>query len=76
MLSAPPKPLLRLSDAVYTPNRDVQVPGPGVNAADIRWRHGRNDIGNFLFADCHAETRRLKFGVNAEVKLLNFYVDP
>jgi prepilin-type N-terminal cleavage/methylation domain-containing protein/prepilin-type processing-associated H-X9-DG protein len=76
MLTSPAKPLLRLDDAVYTPNKDHSIAGPGFFAADIRWRHGRNDMGNLLFADCHAETRRLKFGVNAEVKLRNFYIDP
>jgi prepilin-type N-terminal cleavage/methylation domain-containing protein/prepilin-type processing-associated H-X9-DG protein len=75
LLTSPPKPLLRLDDAVYTPNKDHQFAGPNLFAADIRWRHGRNDLGNFLFADCHAEPRRLKFGANAEVKLRNFYLD-
>jgi prepilin-type N-terminal cleavage/methylation domain-containing protein/prepilin-type processing-associated H-X9-DG protein len=76
LLSGPPKPLLRMSDAVFTPNRDAQTFVNGGFTADVRWRHGRNDVGNFLYADCHAETRRLKFGVNAEVKLNNFYIDP
>jgi prepilin-type processing-associated H-X9-DG protein len=63
-----------LSVAVYTPNQDYTTLGS--KRADIRWRHGRNDAANFLFADCHAEGRRLKFGVNAELKLNNLYVNP
>jgi prepilin-type N-terminal cleavage/methylation domain-containing protein/prepilin-type processing-associated H-X9-DG protein len=63
-----------LSVAVYTPNKDWT--NLGSNTADIRWRHGRNDAGNFLFADCHAEGKRLRVGVNADLKLNNLYVNP
>jgi prepilin-type N-terminal cleavage/methylation domain-containing protein len=67
------KPGLDTSIAVFTPNKDAQVGGAGV--ASIRWRHG-NDLANFVFADYHAESRRLKFGANAEIKLRNVYLDP
>jgi prepilin-type N-terminal cleavage/methylation domain-containing protein/prepilin-type processing-associated H-X9-DG protein len=68
------KPGMDLSVAVYTPNKDWMNLGSGT--ADIRWRHGRNDAGNFLFADGHAEGKRLKYGVNADLKLNNVYVNP
>lgn len=67
------KPGLNIGIAIFTPNRDA--PFGGARVANIRWRHGREDIANFLYADCHAETRRLKLNANAEVKLLNVYVD-
>lgn len=67
------KPGLDMSVAIYAPNKDSQNGGSRI--ANIRWRHGRADAANFLFGDCHAETRALKFGVNAEVKLNNVYLD-
>lgn len=63
-----------LNVAVFTANKDYTTLGS--QRADVRWRHGRNDAGNFLFADGHAEGRRLKFGVDAELKLNNVYVNP
>jgi prepilin-type processing-associated H-X9-DG protein/prepilin-type N-terminal cleavage/methylation domain-containing protein len=68
------KPDLDLQAAIFTPNQDWPEGGP--NRANLRWRHGRQDLANFLFADGHAETKRLKFGLNAEVKLINVYIDP
>lgn len=68
------KPGLDLGVPVFTLNKDAQIGGAGV--ASIRWRHGRDDVANFVFADFHAESRRLKIGSNAEIKLRNVYVDP
>lgn len=68
------KPGLDLGAPVFTTNKDAQVGGAGV--ASIRWRHGKNDLANFVFADGHAEGRRLKFGSNAELKLRNVYLEP
>jgi len=67
------KPELDLQAAIFTPNQDWSDGGP--NRANLRWRHGRQDMANFLYADCHAETKRLKFGLNADVKLSNVYID-
>jgi prepilin-type N-terminal cleavage/methylation domain-containing protein/prepilin-type processing-associated H-X9-DG protein len=67
-------PGLNLSVAIFTPNADWQTGGS--SRADIRWRHGRNDTANFVFADGHAETIRLKKNVNADLKLKNIYVNP
>jgi prepilin-type N-terminal cleavage/methylation domain-containing protein/prepilin-type processing-associated H-X9-DG protein len=69
------KPGLNVGVAIFTSNKDAQSGNPA-QIADIRWRHGRNDLANFVFADGHAEGRRLKAGVDAEVKLRNVYVDP
>lgn len=68
------KETLNLNVAVFTPNKDWMKLGGGT--ADIRWRHGRNDAGNFLFADGHAEGRRLRYGVDADLKLNALYVNP
>jgi prepilin-type N-terminal cleavage/methylation domain-containing protein/prepilin-type processing-associated H-X9-DG protein len=59
--------------AVFTPNSDW--PTGGSAHADIRWRHGHNDTANFLFADGHADSIRLKKNVNADLKLKNLYVN-
>jgi prepilin-type N-terminal cleavage/methylation domain-containing protein/prepilin-type processing-associated H-X9-DG protein len=63
--------------AIFTPNVDyVSGPVGGAFAVDnLRWRHGRNNEANFVFADGHAETRTLKLGVDAEVKTANCYID-
>jgi len=68
------KDTLDMNVAVFTPNKDWL--NLGSNTADIRWRHGRSDAGNFLFADGHAEGKRLRTGVNADLKLNNLYVNP
>ncbi|MFT3785430.1 MAG: prepilin-type N-terminal cleavage/methylation domain-containing protein [Tepidisphaeraceae bacterium] len=66
-----------LGAAIYTPN--VDYAGGGVSGAwqvaNLRWRHGKNDTANFVFADGHAETKRLKYGKNADIKLSNVYID-
>jgi prepilin-type processing-associated H-X9-DG protein len=65
--------------AVFTPNVDWMSWGDPILGAwsfsKLRWRHGRNDVANFVFADGHAETRRLKLRQNADLKLGNVYVD-
>ena len=66
--------VIKLGDAVYCTNSDVPT-NYGANA-DMRFRHGRNDAGNFLFVDGHAETFALKYGVNADLKQVNIYVNP
>src|SRR5581483_10597792 len=43
---------------------------------EIRWRHGKNDTANFLFADGHCDSIRLKKNVNSDLKLRNLYVNP
>ncbi len=48
----------------------------GVSIANMRWRHQKNDSANFVFADGHAESRRLKVGLNAEITARNIYVTP
>ena len=70
---------INMDTAVYTPNRDWKSWGDPIFGAwsfsNLRWRHGRNDAANFVFADGHAETRKLKLGVNAEITSRNCYVD-
>jgi prepilin-type N-terminal cleavage/methylation domain-containing protein/prepilin-type processing-associated H-X9-DG protein len=69
---------VNLGAAIFTANKDWASGQPIYGAssvADIRWRHGQNDVGNFVFADGHAETRRLRVGVNAEIKCANVYID-
>jgi prepilin-type N-terminal cleavage/methylation domain-containing protein/prepilin-type processing-associated H-X9-DG protein len=69
---------INMDAAVFTSNKDYVSGQPITGAAtvaDIRWRHSKNDIGNFVFADGHAETRRLRVGVNAEIKIANVYID-
>ena len=61
----------------YTPNKDYNGNySDGQNLWNMRWRHLRNDAANFVFADGHAETKRLKFGLNAEITARNIYVNP
>ena len=70
---------VNLDTAVYTPNRDWTNWGDPIYGAwsfsNIRWRHGRNDTANFVFADGHAETRALKLNRNAEITARNCYID-
>jgi prepilin-type N-terminal cleavage/methylation domain-containing protein/prepilin-type processing-associated H-X9-DG protein len=70
---------VNLDTAVYTPNADWKSWGDPIYGAwsfsNIRWRHGKNDSANFVFADGHAETRRLKIGKNAEITARNCYID-
>ena len=70
---------MNMDTAVYTPNRDWKSWGDPIYGAwsfsNLRWRHGRNDAANFVFADGHAETRKLKLGQNAEITARNLYVD-
>lgn len=59
--------------AGYTKNANSISPGPNVDAQDwgfsgqsnIRWRHLGNSTANFLFADGHAESRKLAAGGNS-----------
>lgn len=64
---------MNLDQAIYTPNQDW--PSGAANSANIRWRHGKSDGANFLFADGHADTLRLKKNVNADLKMRNVYVN-
>jgi prepilin-type N-terminal cleavage/methylation domain-containing protein/prepilin-type processing-associated H-X9-DG protein len=63
--------------AIFTPNIDYN--GGNVAGAfsvdNLRWRHGKNDRANFVFADGHAETKLLKIGIDAEIKTANCYID-
>ncbi|MFN4242195.1 MAG: type II secretion system protein [Tepidisphaerales bacterium] len=70
---------INLNTPIYTPNTDWKSWSDPIFGAwsfsNLRWRHGRNDIANFVFADGHAETRRLKLNQNAEITLRNVYID-
>lgn len=69
---------VNLDAAIFCGNRDYVsgMPiGGAYTVADIRWRHGQDDTGTFAFADGHAETRRIKVGVSAEIKCANVYID-
>jgi prepilin-type processing-associated H-X9-DG protein/prepilin-type N-terminal cleavage/methylation domain-containing protein len=72
-------PTINGDAAIYTPNHDWKNWGDPIFGAwsfsNIRWRHGRNDSANFLFADGHADNFRLKQNQNAEIKLRNAYLD-
>ncbi len=62
--------------AVFAPNEDFfKLPYDGYRLANFRWRHLKNDSANFVFADGHAEGRRLKPGINAEITARNVYVN-
>ena len=41
---------------------------------NIRWRHGRNEIANFLFLDGHAESRHYNSRYNTDIHRRNIYV--
>jgi prepilin-type processing-associated H-X9-DG protein len=60
--------------ALFAANTDITPKNPGAKA-EIRWRHGQNDTGNFLFADGHADSIRLKKNLNSDLKLRNLYVN-
>ena len=45
------------------------------DTSDIRWRHGRDDVANFIYADGHGDTRKLKFGFDSDFTLANLYVN-
>ncbi len=74
-------PTLRFGEAIYSNNNDVTPnligpPYPAEQFSGFRWRHGQNDLCNFVFADGHAESRRLKLNRNADLKQSSIYVDP
>jgi prepilin-type N-terminal cleavage/methylation domain-containing protein/prepilin-type processing-associated H-X9-DG protein len=81
LLSTPVPPLasVSLNATINTPNQDFQSlggPPPNLGRGQMRWRHGRNDTCNFLFADGHADNLRLKKNVNTDVRVRNLYVNP
>lgn len=58
-----------LSDSVkVVDNRDS-------GRADIRWRHGKNNTANFLFADGHAESKQISASKKSDLTLSNVCVD-
>lgn len=58
-----------LSDSVQvSDNRDS-------GRADIRWRHGKNNSANFLFADGHAESKQISASKKSDLTLSNVCVD-
>jgi prepilin-type N-terminal cleavage/methylation domain-containing protein/prepilin-type processing-associated H-X9-DG protein len=63
-----------MSPAIYTPNKDWATAAPQ-GSTDVRWRHGRGDLANFLFADGHSDSIRLKKNVNSDIRLRNVYVN-
>jgi prepilin-type N-terminal cleavage/methylation domain-containing protein/prepilin-type processing-associated H-X9-DG protein len=61
---------------IFAPNEDFyRGQLVGYLIANVRWRHLKNDAANFVFADGHAEGRRLKPGINAEITARNIYVN-
>jgi prepilin-type processing-associated H-X9-DG protein/prepilin-type N-terminal cleavage/methylation domain-containing protein len=68
-----------LSVPVFTPNTDWKSWSDPIFGAwsfsNLRWRHGRNDVANFVFADGHAETKRLKVGKSTDLTLKNVYLE-
>jgi prepilin-type N-terminal cleavage/methylation domain-containing protein/prepilin-type processing-associated H-X9-DG protein len=65
---------VKMGFALFAANTDITPKNPGAKA-EIRWRHGQNDTGNFLFADGHADSIRLKKNLNSDLKLRNLYVN-
>jgi prepilin-type N-terminal cleavage/methylation domain-containing protein/prepilin-type processing-associated H-X9-DG protein len=69
-----------LNVAIFSPNKDQSSPtyfnASPANWANLRWRHFKDDGANFIFADGHAEARRLKVGIDTDLKLRNVYVSP
>jgi len=65
------RPTVNLGESIKTDNRDFSV-GP---RADIRWRHGKNNTANVLFADGHAESRALTRANASDLLLRNVCVD-
>jgi prepilin-type N-terminal cleavage/methylation domain-containing protein/prepilin-type processing-associated H-X9-DG protein len=64
--------------AIFTGNKDYFAGQPILGAktvANLRWRHGKDDVINVAFADGHAETRRVKLNMGADLKLSNIFVD-
>jgi prepilin-type processing-associated H-X9-DG protein/prepilin-type N-terminal cleavage/methylation domain-containing protein len=69
---------VNLEAAVFTGNKDYFAGQPVLGArtvADIRWRHGKNDAANVVFADGHAETRKLLLNQGADIKCGNVFID-
>lgn len=66
-----------MSIPIYAPNKDYT--GGAINGAydinNIRWRHGRRDKANFVFADGHAETRGIIVGRSTGIRTRNCYID-
>jgi prepilin-type N-terminal cleavage/methylation domain-containing protein/prepilin-type processing-associated H-X9-DG protein len=60
-----------LGDSVKVDNRDFS----SAPRADIRWRHGKNNTANFLFADGHAESKQISSGNRSDLTLGNICVD-
>jgi prepilin-type N-terminal cleavage/methylation domain-containing protein/prepilin-type processing-associated H-X9-DG protein len=67
---------LNLDQPVYATNKDwISSSTVPENTSEIRWRHGKNDTANFVYADGHADTRRLKQNTNSDFTLRNLYVN-
>jgi prepilin-type N-terminal cleavage/methylation domain-containing protein/prepilin-type processing-associated H-X9-DG protein len=70
---------LDLNVPVFTPNTDWKSWSDPMFGAwsfsNLRWRHGRNNVANFVFADGHAETKQLRVGVRTDLTLRNVYID-
>jgi prepilin-type N-terminal cleavage/methylation domain-containing protein/prepilin-type processing-associated H-X9-DG protein len=74
-------PTLMSGDAIYSNNNDVSAstigpPYPAEQFSGFRWRHGNNDSCNMVFADGHAETRKLKPNRGSDLKQANLYIEP
>jgi len=66
---------VNLGAAIFANNYDPTFWAAAQNQSNMRWRHRNNKAANFVFADGHAETRNLKFGIDAEIKVKNVYID-
>ena len=69
---------VNLEAAIFTGNKDYFAGQPILGAktvANLRWRHGKDDVTNVVFADGHAETRRVKLNMGADLKCGNIMVD-
>jgi len=58
---------------IFATNSDHATTGSGT--CDIRWRHGKNNAMNALFADGHVAQFRLTYGLVSDFVLSNFYVN-
>lgn len=65
---------LNMGSSIVAINRD-QAQSSG-DIANIRWRHGKNNAANILYADGHVGTAAYKSGTDTDLKVRNVYVDP
>jgi prepilin-type processing-associated H-X9-DG protein/prepilin-type N-terminal cleavage/methylation domain-containing protein len=70
---------MNLDKSIVSQNKDggysQTVLGVQTSIAEIRWRHGKNNVTNILFADGHVESKSWRNLQNCEVKFRNLYID-